>query len=190
MSLLLPASTLTGHPVVTLGGDDVGEVKDVVLGLDEHALVGFTLRKRTRLGGPLRQRLPWENVRAIGDSAVMIDHVAALVEHPLVDDSAVDEVLDIDVLTDTGDRLGRLTDVIVQTGQPATVVGFEIAAHPPGQRQPQRQFIPIGEMVAVSNRALVVPARARDFVANDLTGFGTGVAGYREQLRGGSRAAQ
>src|SRR5690606_931672 len=93
MNLLLPASSLTGHPVVTLAGDDVGEVKDVVLGLDEHALVGFTLRKRSRFGGPLRQRLPWENVRAIGDSAVMIDHVAALTEHALADDDAVDEVL-------------------------------------------------------------------------------------------------
>jgi sporulation protein YlmC with PRC-barrel domain len=187
MNLLMPASGLIGQPVVTCSGDDVGEVKDVVLGLDEAALVGFTLRKRTRLGGPLSQRLPWSNVHAVGDRAVMIDDRSALVDEPLAPDQSGDDVIDVEVLTDRGDRIGRLVDVVIETGRPAKVVGFAISADQPDDRH---WFLPVGEMVSVSERALVVPEHTRNFVANDLTGFGAGVDHFRRQLEEDRSAAQ
>ncbi len=48
-------------------------MKDVVLGLESVALLGFTLRKHNVLGGPLRESLPWRGVHAIGADAVMIE---------------------------------------------------------------------------------------------------------------------
>jgi uncharacterized protein YrrD len=192
MSLLVRASELVGRPVVTLAGDDVAEVKDVVLGIDQACLVGFTLRRRGFLGRPMDRALPWGKVHAVGRDAVMVesaevfDDQVALRRAP----SEGQEVLEIDVMSDAGDRLGHVLDVVITTGQPAKVVGFEIAATAELAREGQHLLLPADEMVSVSDRALIVPEQAKQFVRDDLTGFGAGVEEYREQLKGGSHAAQ
>jgi uncharacterized protein YrrD len=192
MSLLVRASELVGQPVVTLDGDDVAEVKDVVLGLDQACLVGFTLRGRGFLSGPLKRSLPWHSVHAVGREAVMVEHDDALVEEDSLREAPADgqEVLQIDVMSDTGDRLGHVLDVIVTTGSPANVVGFEIEATGEMARQGQHLLLPADEMVSVSDRALIVPEAAKQFVRDDLTGFGAGVEEYRNQLQGESHAPQ
>ena len=45
---VIRATELVGRPVVTLGGDDLAEVRDVVYDADQGALLGFTL---TSAGG-------------------------------------------------------------------------------------------------------------------------------------------
>jgi sporulation protein YlmC with PRC-barrel domain len=72
MSMLTRATALIGRPVVTLGGEDAGQVKDVVLGLSTPQVVGFTLAGRGVLAGPLRRALPWAGVHAVGRDAVMV----------------------------------------------------------------------------------------------------------------------
>jgi uncharacterized protein YrrD len=191
MSLLVRASELIGQPVVTLAGDDVAEVKDVVLGLDRACLTGFTLRGRGFLSGPLDRTLAWRDIHAVGRDAVMIeddeqisgsDRLAAAPEEGK-------EVLDVDVLSDEGERLGRVLDVVVTTGRPAEVVGFEIEASGEFAREGERLLLPIDEMVSVSDQVLVVPAEAAQFVRNDLTGFGAGVEAFRNRLKGAEHAS-
>lgn len=191
MSLLLRASELIGRPVVTLEGDDIAEVKDVVLGLDESLLVGFTLRGRGFLKGQLDRALPWDNVHAVGRDAVMVAHETALddVDHLRRAPKEGDLVLEIDVMSDSGDQLGHVTDVVVDAGrQPAEVVGFEIEASGALARSGQRVLVPADQMVAVSDRALIVPDEVRQFVRDDLTGFGAGVEQHRSQLKGQTNA--
>lgn len=185
MSTLVRATDLIGRPVVTLTGEDVGEVKDVVLGLENVALLGFTLRKHNVLGGPLRESLPWSGVHAVGADAVMIESNGDLSEEQLTPKRATDTVIDIDVLTDHGDRLGRLTDVVIETGEPSVVVGFEIQFERDEPHQDRRVLVPIGEMVSVSGRALVIPDAAASYVSDDLTGLDAGLAGFRQQLQSG-----
>jgi len=183
MSVLVLASDLIGRPVVTLGGDDIGEVKDVVLGLDQAVLLGFTLRGRRTLSGPLDRVLPWSNVRAVGRDAVMIDHEAALSDEPLTDSGAGEPVLRLDVVSDAGNHLGHLRDVVIATGRPPELVGFDIATELSEGDSTGRMLLPVNEMVAVSERALVVPEAARSFAQRDLTGFGAGFTQYRDQFQ-------
>ena len=185
MSTLVRATDLIGRPVLTLTGEDIGEVKDVVLGLQNTALLGFTLRKHRVLGGPLRESLPWSAVHAVGADAVMIETSDSLSDEKLTPSSATDTVIDIDVLTDQGDRLGRLIDVVIETGEPALVVGFEIAFERDDPKEERRVLVPISEMVAVTGRALVIPDAAASYVSDDLTGLDAGLAGFRQQLESG-----
>jgi sporulation protein YlmC with PRC-barrel domain len=179
MTGLLRGTDLIGRPVVTLDGDDVGEVKDVVLGLEDVALRGFTLRKHGALGGPLPQTLPWEGVHAVGDDAVMIEDAGALRTDADAPNTNTDPMIDIDVLTDHGDRLGRLVDVVIEPGEPAKVVGFEILFERDEADRDPRVLIPVTEMVAVSGRALVVPDAATSFMSRDLSGLDAGREGFQ-----------
>jgi len=177
---LVCATDLIGRPVLTLGTDDVGEVKDVVLGLDDVALLGFTLRKHGPLGGALGETLPWANVHAVGDDAVMIEAREALTTEPLAEPRDAESLIAIDVLTDHVDRLGALHDVVIETGEPSRVVAFAVSVDRDGAHR--RVLVPVSEMVGVSGRALVVPDAATSFIADDLTGLAAGLDGFRHQL--------
>lgn len=190
MTLLVKATDLIGRPVVTLGGDEVGEVKDVVLSLADRGLCGFTLRGRGFLAGPLEASLPWAAVHAVGRDAVMVAGASSL-DHGELRAAGADAeaVLAVEVLADDGSHLGTLADVVLSVGVAPEVVGFELAL-PRGQGDGGGAFLPVDEMIAVSGRALVVPAAAREFLHQDLTGFGAGVEAYRAQLSTGAPAPE
>ncbi len=80
MSRLLNATALIGLPVVTLGGDDIAEVRDVVYEPKRGALVGFTLNKRGFFSGRQKQVLTIDSVRSVGRDAVVVDDDDALTE--------------------------------------------------------------------------------------------------------------
>ena len=45
-------------------------------------------------------------------------------------------------------------------------------------------FIPLPDTMSVSGEHLIVPASAKDFVGDDLAGFGAAVSEFRAQLGG------
>jgi uncharacterized protein YrrD len=189
-SLLLRATDLIGHPVVTLdGGEAVAEVKDVVYGTAEAALLGFTLNHRGFLGGPMKQALAWTRVTALGRHAVMIATGGDLAERDevLVEDlkgTRRRNVISSEVITDAGERLGEVTDVVLLVDAEPEVVGYEIGGSEIlTPRSGGHVFIPLPETLAVSGEALMVPAAVRDFVSDDLAGFGASVERFREHLR-------
>ncbi len=189
-SLMLRATELIGHPVVTIdGGEDVAEVKDVVYGTVEAALLGFTLNRRGFLGGPLKQVLAWERVVALGRHAVMIATAGDLSEGDEVlvqevRDSRNRDVIGSEVITDAGQRLGEVTDVVVLVTDEPEVVGYEIGGSEVlTPRSGGHVFIPLPETLAVSGEALMVPATVADFVCDDLAGFGAAVERFREHLK-------
>ena len=109
MSLLLRVSEIVGRPVVTLAGDDIAQLRDVVFDDVEGEVVGFTLAKRSRFGGRLREVLPWSAVVALGPDALMVADEGALAAGPLVDGADAPghgegDVLGDRVITDAGDR--------------------------------------------------------------------------------------
>ncbi len=177
--VLVRAGDLIGRPVVTLGGEQVGELKDVVLGLGRGVLVGFTLRNPGFLGGPRRETLPWASVHAIGSDAVMVPGPEALASPDELAAGAGHQTVDLPLLTDEGETLGRIVDVVLETGTPAQVVGFEIEPAESLGSNNRRLLLPIDAMTAASEEAVVVPASVRHFVRDDLTGFGAAVAGFR-----------
>jgi sporulation protein YlmC with PRC-barrel domain len=177
--VLVRARDLIGRPVVTLGGERVGELKDVVLGLGRGVLVGFTLRNPGFLGGPKRETLLWGSVHAVGPDAVMVPGTDAFASPEDLAAGGGHRTVDLPLVTDDGQTLGQIVDVVLETGTRAQVVGFEIEPAPSLPSNGHRLLLPIDAMAAASEEAVVVPASVRHFVRDDLTGFGAAVAGFR-----------
>ena len=195
MTLLMRASDIMKLPVVAIDvGDAVADIKDVVYGADHGEVFGFTLNKRGFLAGPMKRTLHWTDITGLGRHAVMIETADEATLRPMKGDDVGAmakqkdrAVLGTDVLSETGTRLGHITDVIVMCGGPPEVVGYEIeASETMGPRAGKRVLIPLPDTLSISGEALLVPAAAESFVADDLAGFGASVEQFRAQLKSGS----
>jgi sporulation protein YlmC with PRC-barrel domain len=190
------ASELTKRVVVTLAGEAVAQIRDTVFDASAGRITGFTLSGRGLLAGPLKESLPFSGVHAIGPSAVMIPGEAVLNRRGSVmgtGEADRGQVLGVPVLTDQGTEVGTVLDVVVEAGGSGQVVGFEITANENLDPHKRKVFVARGETLAVSGRALVVPAHARHFVAEDLPSFSAQVAAFRAhtaQPHAGSLAAE
>ncbi|MFE1249425.1 PRC-barrel domain-containing protein [Streptomyces sp. NPDC058735] len=191
MNELMAARSLTTLPVVTLDGDAVAQVKDTVFDPAAGRVTGFTLSGRGLLSGPLKQSLPWAGVHALGRDAVMVRDAHALQDTSVVvarREARQGRLLHATVLTDDGAEVGTVLDVIVEGGTSGRVVGFRIAAGKAlvqgSRRRRHRVYVPRGETLAVSGRALVIPADATRYVADDLAGFVARIGAYRDERKG------
>jgi sporulation protein YlmC with PRC-barrel domain len=194
-SRLMRASEIAKRPVVTYGGEDVAQVKDIVYADAGGQVGGFTLNGRGRLSGPLKVSLPWGNVAALGPDAVMITDDTALEgrdrmlgDTGVFDDHRGGDVLGSRVLTDDGTDLGKVIDVIIEVASgrspKAVVVGYEIEPSPALGKGLKKVLIPLPDTFSASGEHLMVPAAAKDFVTDDLAGFGAAIDDFRAQLSG------
>ena len=177
MTVYLKTSEVIGLPVVTVdGGEDVAEIRDVVYSSEAGALLGFTLNKRGFLRGRMREVLPADVVHAIGSAAVMVDDDESLVSKSDAPDAVASppgnrNVLGDAVLTDTGVKLGTVSDLVLAVGGRGEIIGYEL------ERDGSKEawFIPRPQQIAVSGDALLVPATIEEYVSHDLTGFALAV---------------
>jgi uncharacterized protein YrrD len=186
MRLLLRGTDIVGLPVVTLAGDDIAEVRDVLFEAQSGHVLGFTLNKRGRLAGRMKEVLTREQVRAVGPDAVMVpaDVELGTPTGAVAGQEPRGDVLADRVVTDSGVQVGTVSDVVIDTAD-GSVVGYEVvAADQPKQRKGRRSYLPLPETGAVSGEALVVPASALDYIATDFAGFAEAVDRYRTMLRG------
>jgi uncharacterized protein YrrD len=190
----MPTSAIIKLPVVTLAGEDIAQIKDVVYSQGGGAVGGFTLNGRGLFAGPLKQSLRWSSVGALGADAVMITDETVLETNEAVAAAAAEggvsgNVLGSRVLTDTGVDLGAVVDVVVEVGAggqgQCDVVGYEIEASPALESAGTKLFIPLPDTIAASGEHLIVPEAARNFVRQDLAGFGAAVSDFRALLSGG-----
>ncbi|MFJ5558642.1 PRC-barrel domain-containing protein [Streptomyces sp. NPDC093250] len=178
MNGLTSVRALTTLPVVTLGGDAVAHVKDTVFDTSAGRIASFTLTGRTLLSGPLPLDLPWPAVHCLGRDAVMVRDAGALCDLPLSAarrDAARGRLLGAQVMTDDGETVGTVLDVLVEGGTSGRLVAFRLAAqrelvHGSRHRR-HRVYVPRGEAVSFDGRTLVIPARARTYVTDDLPAF-------------------
>ncbi len=197
MSRLMRTSELMRRPVVTMGGEDVAQIKDIVYSAGGGAVGGFTLAGRGLMSGPLKQALAWSSVMALGPDAVMIRDDGVLEPKANVLDLSTatggsgGDVLGSQVLTDAGTELGTVLDVVLEVAERGAgqcdVVGYEVESAGALRTKGTKVFVPLPDTLAASGDHLLVPASARDFVAHDLAGFGAAVRAFREQLRGTRR---
>lgn len=181
MSRLLNATEVIGLPVVTLGGDDVAEVRDVMYEPSRGGLIGFTLNKRGFFSGRQKQVLTIDSVRSVGRDAVVVDDGEALTDKgdgkgSIGAASSDRDVIGASVITDQGVELGTVSDVVISLGRKVEAVGYEIVGSDDDAR---RFFIPLPDQLAVSGDALMVPSACKEFIRDDLTGFGGAVDAYR-----------
>ncbi|MEO5708715.1 MAG: PRC-barrel domain-containing protein [Nocardioidaceae bacterium] len=191
---LMRTSDIAQRPVVTVAGEDVAQIKDIVYAADGGSVSGFTLAGRGLFAGPLKEGLSWKSVAALGADAVMIADEAALEPTDSVlgrsrgGEGSHGNVLGSQVLTEDGVALGTVHDVVVavdssQDGQ-CDVVGYEIVASDQMGTQGDKVLIPLPDTMAASGEHLMVPTSVRDFVGHDLAGFGAAVERFREHLGG------
>ncbi len=196
MSVLMRCSEITKRPVVTMAGEAVAQIKDIVYAADGGEVVGFTLAGLGVFSGPLDQGLAWGSVAALGADAVMIVDDTALaplqgvLEHAAsARGSSGGDVLGAEVLTDTGTALGTVVDVIVEVGDVESgrcdVAGYEIESSSEALgHKGTKVLVPLPDTLAASGEHLMVPASATGFVRDDLAGFGAAVEAFRAQLKG------
>jgi uncharacterized protein YrrD len=188
-TLVMRASEVIGRPVVTLGGEFVAEIKDVVFERTGGRIAGFTLRNPGLFSRSRRDALPWAGVHGLGRDAVMVADETVFVptkELAPRKQARKADVLQDRVLTDTGRDLGRVVDVVLYGGTCMEVVGYEVEASETLGTAGQRVLIPLPDTVAVSGEHLIVPAAATEFVSDDLAGFGAAVDAFRSRLREGA----
>ncbi len=191
--LLMRATSLVGLPVVTTStGEDIAETRDVIYVPDRGRVAGFTLNKRGRFAGRLRNVLAMEQVHAVGRDAVMITDASAL-DDPEGEGDAHDakgrDVIGNRVLTDAGKALGVVRDLIVEMNR-GEVIGYELAAEAALQRaEGAPLLLPLPATLSVSSDTLMVPADVEGFIRDDLAGFGSAVADFRARIAGGSDAS-
>ncbi|MEV0124519.1 PRC-barrel domain-containing protein [Streptomyces sp. NPDC050703] len=191
MRELMPAAGLTGRPVVTLGGEAVGQVKDVVLDGTNGRIAGFTLAGRGLFSGPLRKSLPWAGVHALGADAVMIASEEALENKAAVagwEEASGGLVRGARVLTDLGVQVGTVRDVVVEAGAEGAVVGVEMSSTEALGHHEATVFLALGGHPAMTGDTLMVPARDTEDIAGDLTGLAASVRRRRLGGTGGPGA--
>lgn len=192
--VLVRGTEISGLPVVSIvAGEAVADIKDVLYSPDEGRLVGFTLNKRGGLfAGPMKTGISMESVFAIGRDAVMILSADALNDEQGARSRGAQNVLGNTVLTDGGNRLGQITDLVVEIGvvgghgssdTAGSVVGYQLSGDPSLQgREGHQLLIPLPYALAVSGTNLIVPATVEPFIRDDLSGFGGAVEEFRAQL--------
>jgi uncharacterized protein YrrD len=189
MKVLLRGTDLVGLPVVTLAGEDIAEVRDVLFDPQSGQVLGFTLNKRGRLAGRMKEVLTREQIHAVGPAAVMVRADVTLgppsASAPTGRDGPGDVIGDR-VMTDSGVQVGTVSDVVIDTAN-GSVVGYEVrSADEPKQRKGRRSYLPLPETGAVSGEALIVPASAVDYISTDFAGFAEAIERFRQMLRGTS----
>ncbi len=193
MSVLMRAGEVSKRPVVTMAGEDVAQIKDIVYASGGGQVAGFTLAGRGLFSGPRKEVLAWNSVAAFGPDAVMILREDVLAAPDEVfgggsSGSGHGDVLGSRVLTDGGTDLGKVVDVIIEVsgtnGGQCDVVGYEVEASEALKTHGTKVLIPLPDTLAASAEHLMVPAGAVDFVRDDLAGFGAAVDDFRAHLKG------
>lgn len=202
-SHIMLAGPIHRRPVVTFDGEDIAQVRDIVYAGDGGRIAGFTLAGRGLLSGPMKTALPWRAVVGLGPAAVVVRDADVLVATGEVFEQARSEsgpgrgnVIGSEVLTDDGSALGVVTDVVVRIPSggaipggnaagvaEAEVVGYAIGALGKRRRGEPAQFVPLPESLSASGEHLIVPARIRRYLTDDLARFGASVEAFRRDER-------
>ena len=116
MTAILRAGDLPGSPVVSLAGERLAEIKDVVYDRSSGDLLGFTLNDPGFFSGSRDDGLPIDAVHGIGDAAVVVagPHVLVGVDSIVTaNERRGNNVLADRVLTEEGAEIGEVVDVLL-----------------------------------------------------------------------------
>lgn len=194
MSRLVKAADIIKRPVVTMAGDDIAQVKDVIYSAQGGEIGGFTLAGRGLFAGPLDRALAWSSVAALGDAAVMIsgDDVLEPVQDVLDRSTSAGgrggNAIGARLMTDDGDELGTVVDFILRVSDEplhGDVIGCEVTSSGGALGEKgTHAFVPLPDVLAASGEHVMVPARAKDFAARDVDALDRAATDFRKQQEG------
>ncbi|WP_419995097.1 PRC-barrel domain-containing protein [Streptomyces boninensis] len=179
MSPIMLASQIPTRPVVTLDGEAIAQVKDVVIDGSTRSIAGFTLSGRGLLAGPLPQCLLWPDVHALGPDAVMVADTDVLTDETVLAHPAEarrEVVPGAHVVSDAGVDWGEVRDLVI--GRHGEVVGFKVTATAALGHEQSTLFIPTHPEHPISGDTVVVPEAAARFAVADLQQFAASAADF------------
>jgi uncharacterized protein YrrD len=175
---MLKGKEVIGRKVITLdNGEQIDTVHDLVFDYQANEVLALLVDE----GGWFRAArvVPFENIRSIGEDAVMIASSEGVVSTR--DDSRIAELLDsktgligLNLLTEDGEDLGRIADVYFDDHS-GKVLGYEATGGLFSDMSSGRTFVPAPEQVNIGTDAAIVPI--------------TVAAAMREQEPGGIKGA-
>ncbi|MFE0632658.1 PRC-barrel domain-containing protein [Streptomyces sp. NPDC058864] len=184
------ARSLSGRPVVTLGGEDVAQIKDTIFRTEDASIDGFTLSGRGLLSGPLKATLSWENVHHLGPDAVMIRDEDALTDQGATagQGDTGGNVLGGRAVSEDGVDLGEIVDVVLEVSdiRQAHVAGLDIA--PSGTMWPssKHMLLPLPGPTAASGDVVIIPDSALRYATPEPRDFPDALQTLRTTAEGGT----
>ncbi len=174
-------SSLVGMPIYTLDyGKRIGSVKDVLYDSTQSRLVGFTIEEPGIIS-PDRRILPFESVKSIGRDAVMVPTRDVLIPERNANGYSRfrrqhGSITDKYVISESGNRLGSISDVIVDavTGE---AVSYELTMGVTRDIGGGRRYVDADGAIVVGHDAVIISNEAERRTQEQAPG---GIAGAYE----------
>lgn len=141
-------------------GKEIGKIHDFIL--DENFTIqGLELEGKT-LFSPHVKTIAWEDIEAYGEDAVMVRSQETIRktdadEIPLTFQSGARKLKEMQVLTEDGMMLGRISDVYFEQDQGNTILGLEISDGFMSDLMEGRKWLPCTPDMSVGENAVMVP---------------------------------
>lgn len=141
-------------------GKEIGKIHDFILD-DNWLITGLELEGRALFSSYVKS-VAWEDVVAYGEDAVMIRSQEAVRKLGAGDIaltylSGKRKLKDMQVLTEDGVLLGRISDVYFEQEQGNTILGLEISDGFVSDLIEGRKWLPCTTEMAVGEHAVMVP---------------------------------
>lgn len=141
-------------------GKEIGKIHDFIL--DENWLItGFEMEGKTLFSSHVKT-VSWEDIEAYGEDAVMIRSVEAVQKTdsdniPFTYLLGKRKLKEMQVLTEDGVMLGRISDVYFEQEQGNTILGLEISDGFVSDLIEGRKWLPCTTEMAIGESAVIVP---------------------------------
>lgn len=153
-------------------GRRIGRVQD--FHFDAHwDIVGIELESRTLFSSTILM-VPWHEIMACGEDAVMIKNKQAIQKQNAVDIqytlmSGDRKIRDLPLLTPDGNQLGRVVDVYFDHHLGNTIIGLEITDGFISDLIEGRKWLRVSDVLQIGQDAIMVPVDSEQRLEKIIT---------------------
>ena len=159
--------SILGLPVTSQAdGADLGKVKDLIFDHNTDEVVGLLISDKDLFGLIDAQVVPWNQVRAIGSNAVMVDNADSKIKAG--EDARISGILDrntalsgTQIRTTQGENLGSFADLYLDenTGR---VLGYEVSGGFYSDTMSGKHYLPADSDILMGQDVALVPQKVAD----------------------------
>ena len=174
---IVPVSALTGRSVLSLStGNKLGAVRDIFVDPLSGLVVGLTLSSADGSDS----LLPYDRIHSFGHDAIMAisdEAVESFEETPAWDKPLARELIGTRIITDSGNLLGQIADILVTISPPPAVV-YEIRESLLDRLLGKQVFVPASAGYALSDdrQRLIVPNETADLAVSSIDDLTVGMS--------------
>lgn len=157
---------LINAPIFSVSqGEEIGRVHDVIFNPEQGHLVGVTIKVKGGLfRGGKTLLLRSENIHSIGDDAITVqsEELPQEIDQKVSDyaEEAGESVLGKRLMTDEGDFLGKIDDVLVDRHS-RRIVAYEVSGGLWSDLMRGQTDVPVEHILSVGPDVVVVPASVK-----------------------------